>query len=66
MDYYKIKWASSSLKELRKLPPKVIPHIVQKVEELSENPFPKKVCKLAGSTDLFRIRFQDYRIVYRK
>ncbi|HET55057.1 MAG TPA: type II toxin-antitoxin system RelE/ParE family toxin [Ignavibacteria bacterium] len=65
MDYYKIRWTSSSLKELKKLPAKVIPQIIQKAEELSENPFPPKVRKLAGSTDLFRIRFQDYRIVYR-
>ncbi len=65
MDYYNIKWTSSSLKELKKLPKKVIPQIVIKVEELSKNPFPKRVRKLAGSADLFRIRFHDYRIVYR-
>jgi len=65
MDYYKIKWTSSSLKELKKLPPQIIPPIIKKVEGLSKNPFPKKVRKLAGLTNLFRIRFRDYRIIYK-
>lgn len=65
MDYYKIKWTSSSLKELKKLPHNIIQRVVKKVEDLSKNPLPKKVRKLAGSTDLFRIRIQDYRIIYR-
>lgn len=65
MDYYRIKWTSSSLKELRKLPGPIIQRIIKKVEDLSQNPFPNKVRKLAGSKNLYRIRLQDYRVIYR-
>lgn len=64
MESYKIKWKKSAYKELRNIPDKHIPKIIDSVEKLSVNPFPSGVKKLSGSEKTFRIRVGDYRIIY--
>ena len=64
MESYKIKWKKFAYKELRNIPDKYIPKIIDSVEKLSVNPFPSGVKKLAGSEKMFRIRVGDYRIIY--
>src|SRR3989338_7891836 len=43
-----------------------VKRIIQKVEELAENPFPKDVKRVEGYSDVkvFRVRVGDYRILY--
>ena len=38
--------------------------IVKAVDDLSLNPYPQGVRKLAGSEDTYRIRVGDYRVLY--
>ena len=52
---------------LKKLAVKAdVKRIIQKVEELAENPFPKDVKRVEGYSDVkvFRVRVGDYRILY--
>lgn len=63
---YSIVFSSASRKELKKLPREVLKRVVQKIEELSENPYSPylDIKKLAGSMDEYRLRVGDYRIIY--
>ncbi len=64
MESYKIEWKRSAIKELKKLPKETIEKILAAVEKLSANPFPHRTTKLVGSSQSFRIRVGDYRIIY--
>lgn len=64
MASYQIEWKRSAEKELRKLPPQLVPRIVEAVNELAADPFPPGVKKLAGSEHTYRIRVSEYRVVY--
>lgn len=61
---YTIEYKKSVEKELRKLPPTQLKGTVAKICALATNPYPKGSVKLRGSSDLFRIRHTDYRIIY--
>ena len=64
MAYYKIFWKPSAQKELKKLDKKMIAKIIAEVEKLSENPKPASSKKLSGSDITYRIRVNDYRVIY--
>ena len=64
MDTYQIEWKRSAMKELEKLPRPMISRIVSAVDNLSSNPYPEGVRKLAGSEYSYRIRVGDYRVLY--
>jgi mRNA interferase RelE/StbE len=49
MASFRIEWKHSAVKELKKLPPEYISHIITVVEGLSINPRPTGVKKLVGS-----------------
>lgn len=61
---YTIEYKKSVEKELRNLPPTQLKGIVAKIRTLAVNPRPEGSVKLRGSSDLFRIRHADYRIIY--
>jgi mRNA interferase RelE/StbE len=61
---FRIEWKKSTRKDLRKLPASTEERVVETVEGLAENPFPRGVEKLSGSQHAYRIRLGDYRIVY--
>jgi mRNA interferase RelE/StbE len=61
---YTIEYKRSVEKELRKLPPAQLKSIVAKIRALATNPHPEGSVKLRGSSDLFRIRHADYRVIY--
>ena len=64
MDFYKIQWKRSALKELRKKDRSVIARIIESVESLANNPIPHGSRKIQGTDHTYRIRVGDYRIVY--
>jgi mRNA interferase RelE/StbE len=64
MASFSIQWRSSTKKDLRKLPPGEVQHILSEVESLAEEPFPRGCEKLAGAEHAYRIRVGDYRVVY--
>jgi len=64
MVQYKIYWKKSAEKDLLNLDKKLIPKIVNIIEALSTNPFPKNIRKLHGTEKIFRIRVGNHRIIY--
>ena len=62
---YKVVFASRAVKDLRSLPRKSQEQIIEKAEDLSENPYPKGCLKLKGmKEEIWRIRIGDYRVLY--
>jgi mRNA interferase RelE/StbE len=64
MGSYRIEWKRSALRELRQISNEVIPRIIHSVEQLSSDPFPTGVRKIAGAEHTYRIRIGDYRVIY--
>lgn len=62
---YSVVFARSARKELQNLDPQVARRILKQIEALAANPRPSGVVKLEGSTDLWRIRVGEWRVVYR-
>ncbi|HJQ08573.1 MAG TPA: type II toxin-antitoxin system RelE/ParE family toxin [Candidatus Saccharimonadales bacterium] len=62
---YTIEYKKSVEKELRKLPLTQLKGVIAKICALATNPYPEGSVKLRGSSNLFRIRHADYRIIYR-
>lgn len=61
---YEVHYKKSVEKDLRKLPSNQLKAIVAKIHALAIDPHPTGSVKLRGSSDLFRIRHADYRIIY--
>jgi mRNA interferase RelE/StbE len=51
-------------REWRKLPREIRPRVNRALLSLEDEPRPHGVTKLAGSSDRWRIRVGDYRIIY--
>jgi mRNA interferase RelE/StbE len=64
MTQYEIQFKSSAAKEFRKLAPEIKTRIRESIDTLKMEPRPIGVKKLAGETDLYRIRVGDYRVIY--
>ena len=64
MGFYNIYFKKSAEKELRSLDKKLIPRVLNSIEELSDNPIPITSRKLVGSERTYRIRIGDYRVIY--
>jgi len=61
---YTIEYKKSVERELRKLTSTQLKGIVAKIHALATNPRPEGSVKLRGSSDFFRIRHADYRVIY--
>jgi mRNA interferase RelE/StbE len=61
---YAIVFRTSALKELDRLPEQVASRAARAIEALSATPRPPGSVKLAGSSNEYRIRVGDYRVVY--
>ena len=61
---YRLEYRASVKKELRKIHQTDRRALISKILLLRENPRPEGSAKLKGSTDLFRVRHGDYRVVY--
>lgn len=64
MASYNIVWKKSARKELDKIDKKIILKILDAIEKLAKDPRPTQSKKLIGSHSTFRIRVNDYRIIY--
>lgn len=64
MAVYNLSWKESVHKDLRRLPPALIPKIIKKAESLSLVPVPTDSKKLRDTEHSYRVRLGDYRIVY--
>lgn len=64
MASYKITWKRSAARELEKLPKDVISRIVNAVEQLANDPYPRGTRRLVGADKTYRLREGSYRIIY--
>ncbi len=64
MGSYEIQWKRSAEGELRKIDPQRIPRIIQAVDSLTDNPFPRGSRSLHQTENEYRIRVGDYRVIY--
>jgi mRNA interferase RelE/StbE len=61
---YQIEFTKAASKQLKKLPKEEQTRIRNKIDELTENPRPDGVVKLADSENSYRIRVGNYRVLY--
>lgn len=61
---YKVTFAKSIVKMLKKFPLADVTKIISKAESLSEEPYPFGCKKLRGSESLWHLRMGNYRIIY--
>jgi len=64
MSQYKVVVSKSAAKELSKLSSVANNRIIKAVIKLSDNPRPHGAKKLKGSSENWRIRIGDYRVIY--
>ena len=65
MPGFAITLARSARKELQSLPIDVAERLLKKIELLAVNARPAGSKKLSGSTNLWRLRVGDYRVIYK-
>jgi mRNA interferase RelE/StbE len=63
-DRYELEWRPAARKALARLDRPIRIRVLRKVDALADEPRPPGVTKLAGPSDLWRIRIGDYRVVY--
>lgn len=61
---YEVEVHPQAAKQLLKLPRQEQRRIQQKIDALAVEPRPANCTKLSGTTDSYRVRSGDYRIVY--
>jgi mRNA interferase RelE/StbE len=61
---YELRLARSARKELETLPTTVLARLARALDAFPQNPRPPGCKKLRGTTDLWRVRVGDYRIIY--
>jgi mRNA interferase RelE/StbE len=63
---YEVVFKKSAAKELQGLPGKIQQRILDAVRLLSLNPYTEllQIKKMKGADSLYRVRIQDYRVIY--
>ena len=61
---YSINIKKSVEKDLRKLSTSVISRVVEAIESLKDNPYPRQSKKLRATEKTYRLRVGNYRIIY--
>jgi mRNA interferase RelE/StbE len=64
MAFYSVILKPALQKDFRRVASVFLPRILQRIEDLQSDPFPRQAIKLSGAERLYRIRVGDYRIVY--
>jgi mRNA interferase RelE/StbE len=62
---YQVEITPAAQRNIKKLPKNIQQQIIEKLENLSLEPRPMGVVKLAAEEDLYRLRMGNYRIIYR-
>jgi mRNA interferase RelE/StbE len=63
---YEVVFKKSAVKELQTLPQRIQQKILDAVQLLSLNPYTEllQIKKMKGADSLYRVRIQDYRVIY--
>jgi mRNA interferase RelE/StbE len=64
MASYRIEFAASAEKDLRRCNPVLAANIVRRIEALQNEPTPRQSHKLRGTERTYRLRVGDYRVIY--
>ncbi|MGZ8944570.1 MAG: type II toxin-antitoxin system RelE family toxin [Methylococcaceae bacterium] len=64
MTVYRIEIKQSAKKELAQLPKTIAEKIAMQIKALADNPRPNGCKKLVGTEHSYRIRINDYRVLY--
>jgi mRNA interferase RelE/StbE len=64
MPIYQVIFARTARQELEELPRRAAERILAKITTLADNPRPRGCRKLQGSSQLWRIRVGEYRVIY--
>ena len=64
MEKYKLQIKKSAEKELRKIPKRELIKIINKIQNLSEDPHPVGSIKLSNQ-EKYRLRIGNYRVLYK-
>lgn len=64
--FYEVVFKKSAAKELQNLPQKIQQKILDAVQLISLNPYTEllQIKKMKGADSLYRVRIQDYRVIY--
>jgi mRNA interferase RelE/StbE len=65
MESYRVLLKKTVYKDLRNINPMYVQRIIDRIRELSANPFPRDSEKLTESENFYRLRVGDYRICIR-
>lgn len=61
---YQVEISSKAKNILKKLPKKLRTELLTEIKKLEETPYPQGYKKLAGFKNLYRLRYQNWRIIY--
>jgi mRNA interferase RelE/StbE len=61
---YSIELAPAAQRQLKKLPASLLRTLLKQIQKLSHDPRPTGFKKLVNHETLYRIRVNDYRIIY--
>jgi mRNA interferase RelE/StbE len=61
---YEVRLSKRAHRELVSLEEPTRSRIVERLEELRDDPYPRGVAKLQGREGVYRIRVGDYRVLY--
>jgi len=61
---FKIEHRTSVEKDIQKIPHKFLQKIIERIDQLSNNPYPIGCEKIHGKYSYYRTRVNDYRIIY--
>ena len=64
MASYRIEFKKSAEKELRAVPHPFLKKIISKIQKLTGNPRPSGIEKLESEHEYYRLRQNDYRIIF--
>jgi mRNA interferase RelE/StbE len=64
MPAYSLVYKESVAKDLRRLPDAQRDRVLERIEALAKEPFPRQSLKLTGAERLHRLRVGDYRVIY--
>ena len=64
MPAYNIQWKKSVTKELTDIPKEYSTKIFNEISNLSEIPRPDGCRKLKGTNNIYRIKINEYRVIY--
>jgi len=61
---FNIRYSKHALKSLKLFSQVIRRRVLERIEELQDNPFPRGTVKIHDEDNLYRLRVGDYRVLY--